>query len=229
MAIPQITSADFKGWIKIPKGDFTELDNYIAQFQKSKSREIIGDDAYIEADSENYQRWNDLFSGATYENEDGKKVIFDGLNEGVRHFIYFEYIRDNFEMSTNNAIQVESENSKRLEDAGIIALQRNNAGARLVNDQLPLFLENYSEIIEEVTGSTDNGGTYTINVASTLYLENGDIVKINGTNYAASNVVADASFDITEATAGLDFTGENAVWEPFAKVEFMKAGIATFV
>lgn len=223
MSLPIITTDDFTGFLKISTDEFREdtFQEFIDEYYPMYLRELIGDDAFIEAENFNYERNNDLLEGVDYVNDEGKNVRWDGLVISIRKFIYFQYVRDNMETSRNGKVRGASANSDRLSPAEVsnIAISRYNQGVLSICKGLPLFLDFYNKISQEITASSEVATVYTIGVGSTLYLDIGLTVEINGTDYSVTSVVLNTSFDIVDTT-GKDFTGLKATWKPFERVDY---------
>jgi hypothetical protein len=221
MALPPILSSDFKGWVNLSQKIYdTDLQIYIDEFYPEYVKQILGSFAcnWLENNAIT-QKYTDIFDGVFYFDISCDKWLkTEGLTKAIIRLIYFEWIQDNF-INTGNGIGNvinKNENSTpvtALENSGI-AKSRFNKASDYVKE-LCLFVENYKNFKTDITSSVDNTGTYTINTASTLYLENGDTVSINSTDYVVSSIVADTSFDITEATAGIDFSAFQWIQNPY--------------
>lgn len=225
MALPNITSADFTGWVKITANSFKgeTLTQYISLFRTEYLRNIVGARAFQAIESTVRQKWSDLINGTYYTDRNGKTQYHNGLRTSLVYFIYFQFERDNFRPVQAGKVKTAAENSERNSVAQVleVARERYNAGVRLINATTCAFLEANSEYIETVTVSTDNtDNTYTLSISSTKYLENDDEITIDGTSYVVSNVVANTSVDINAGTTGLDFNGRAVTWRPFEFVEF---------
>lgn len=224
MALPIITVDDFKGWGKISGNQFREekLTEYISLFMEKYLRDIIGDGAFLEIVNIDLQKWTDLIEGVDYLNVDGLNFRNDGIKEQLVKFIYFEFVRDDFSSSQVGKVKGSNENSEKLNgpEVGAVVRARYNSGIRELHQSVLMFLANYDQINEPITGFVDNlDNTYTINVASTLYLIDGDQVNINGVDFDISGLISDTSFLIDAGDTGLSFNG-NAVYKPYKLVEF---------
>ncbi len=231
MALPTITLADdFKGWVKIVANEFKEsdLDEYITLYRVEYLRQILGAAAVIDITAQNLQKWNDILDGVEYVDTDNKRQFFEGLVKPLVYFIYFEYVRDNFTSSQVGKVKGKSANSERATDIEVaeVARSRYNAGVRVVNT-LKAFLEANEELTEVVTASLDNAdNTYTLSIASTKYLEAGEVVIINGIEYTLTAVTADTNITLDAGQTGLDFTGDAVAWAPYSAVDFKEMEIA---
>lgn len=232
MALPTITVSSFTGWVKIVANQFKEdqLELYITRFREQYLRRIVGAGAYQDIDQQTRQKWTDLLNGVNYVDTEEKRQYLNGLTDPLIFFIYFEFVRDNFTPTQPGKVKTYSENSERTGDIEVldIARSRYNQAVIEINDSLPCFLEANKEFKETVTGSTDNAdNTYLIEIPNTKYLENGEPVTIGGTEYTAIDpVVADTSITIDAGQTGLDFTGDQVIWEPYKEVNFCKLEIA---
>lgn len=225
MAIPAVGVSDFLGFWKINNDVYqnTYFQEYLDQWQDRLIRQIISVDAYVEIDSNGIaskQKWQDLFDGvASYFNSDCDKKLFqEGVKRALKGLLYFIYVRDRmFDPTNSGNVQPLQEASNRSNNVhnGTIAAQRWNNAITVLYDQILPFVREYESLTQTITSSTDNTGTYTVFVDSTFYLSDGEDVSINGVDYIVSNLVVDVSFDINEATSGLDFTGDLAKYEPY--------------
>ena len=69
MALPSITADDFKtGWVKIVANGFKEedLEAYIDTFRENYLRDIVGDAAYSDIETQTRQKWTDLLNGVNF-------------------------------------------------------------------------------------------------------------------------------------------------------------------
>jgi len=226
MAIPVINKASFVGWNKITGNQFREdkLLEYITLFEQEYMRMILGDSAFLEIEADTLPRpkWTDLMNGVDYTNLDGDNKRNTGITDQLIKFIYFEFIRDNFASTQVGKVKSSNENSVILtgDEVGSVVRARYNSAVRALHESIFLFLENYEQIDEPVTGFVDNAdNTYTINVAKTLYLIDADTITIGGTNFIISGLVVDTSFVIDAGAVGLSFTGD-VTYKPYEIVEF---------
>lgn len=224
MSIPVINIASFKGWFKISSNQFKEdkLLEYVTLFEEEYMRRILGDGAFLEIGNLDLQKWTDLMEGVDYINLDGDNKRNTGITDQLIKFIYFEFIRDNFASSQVGKVKSSNENSVLLtgDEVGAVVRARYNSAVRALHESIFLFLENYEQIDEPITGFVDNAdNTYTINVAKTLYLIDGDTVTIQGAEFVISGLVANTSFVIDAGAVGLSFSGD-ATYKPYELVEF---------
>jgi len=226
MSIPVINATSFIGWNKITGNQFRDdkLLEYITLFEEEYMRMILGDGAFleIEGDAVPLQKWTDLMDGVDYTNLDGDKKRNTGITDQLIKFIYFEFIRDNFASTQVGKVKSSNENSVLLtgDEVGAVVRARYNSAVRALHESIFLFLENYEQIDEPITGFVDNtDNTYTINVASTLYLIDTDTVTIGGNEFVVSGLIANTSFVISAGSVGLSFSG-NATYKPYEVVEF---------
>jgi len=223
--IQAVTISEFVGFWKINTDVYQAgyLQNYLDQFQDRFIRLIISADAWQEIDTTSITakpKWNDLFNGVLYFNDACSLNVYQcGITEALKGLLYFAYVRDRmFDPTNSGNVQPLQEVSNRTANThnGAIAAQRWNQAVSKLYDQVLMFVNNYEHVSEVITSSIDLGaGAYTINVSSTQYLSNAETVKVNGVEFTTSNVVTDASFDITGSTPGIDFTGGPAFWEPY--------------
>lgn len=205
MAIPTLSSSDFRGSLGISQDNFGGLDYYITEFYSNVNsagnyiREFVGEEALQEVSVSIAEKWVDLMEGVTYLNSEGKKVRFSGVKEMCKNAIFFEYVRDDYTPAITGFVQNMNENGVRLESQKVYqkSARKYNQSIKINNEQLLCFLENYKNHKGTITGTIDNGGlSWTIQTDSTLYLSDGDTVTINQIDYTVSNVIDNVSFDI---------------------------------
>lgn len=229
MALPIITPTNFTGWVKIVAGDFkgAVLQEYIDVFLEQYVRQIIGDAAFLAIQNQPRQKWTDLFGGVSYVDVNDIARKYDGLTVSLLRFIYFEFIRDNFTSTQVGKVTPNNENSitAAAQVVSTVAVSRYNSGVNILNNSLPDFLEAFEELSTPVISFVDNADdTYLINVASTKYVEDTDMVTINDVEYVVSSVTANTSFVIDGSSIGLTFSG-NVTWKPYELVEFCPMSI----
>lgn len=229
MALPIINIDNFVGWVKIVANQFKEedLDQYVLLFREQYLRQIVGDAAYVDIESQVRQKWTDLLEGVDYVDEEGVRKHHQGLVKALTAFIYFEFVRDNFTATQVGRVKGKSENSERANDLEVLNVSRSrfNQGAFSLLGT-PCFLEANEEFQEEVTVSVDNlDNTYTLSIAGTKYLEAGDVVNINEQEYPTISVTQDVSIVIDVGQTGLDFTGNLVTWQPYKDVVFCQIAV----
>ena len=219
--LPEITIDDFKGAVKISLNDFiqTDFQDYINEYTVEYINEYLGGDACYEIENNDYQRWDDLMLGVNYKNKQGKWSKLRGYKKALVYFIYYHYVNDFFTMTEVGAVSNLNENSRSVPQYQI-ANHRWNSIYKFI-DEVIEFLDNYCEIREVITSSTENLGVYTLTVDCTLYLQEGDTVEINDVEYIVSNLVPNVSFNIT-ADSGLDFTSDEVIYKPYSSVDMDK-------
>lgn len=224
MALPVITVNDFTGWLKIVANQFkqTDLEEYITLFQEQYLRVIVGAGAYQDIENQDRQKWTDLLNGANYVDTEGKRQYFEGLTKALIRFIYFEFVRDNFTSTQVGRVKGKSENSERANDLEVanVARSRYNQGIFITTD-LYFFLEANEKLVEDITSFIDNlDGTYLLNLSSTKYLAVGDTITINDVEYTVTALTTDTDISIDAGQTGIDFTGSQASWKPYADVNY---------
>jgi hypothetical protein len=226
MAIPTLSSADFRGSIGLSTDNFGSLDYYINEFYSNADsegnyiRDFVGEEALQEIKISSLQKWADLMEGVTYLNSDGIKARFSGVKEMCKNAIFFEYVRDDYTPANTGFVQNMNENGMRLDSQKVYqkSARKFNQSVKINNEQLLCFLETYENYQEQITGTIDNGGgSWTIQTDSTLYLSDGETVKINGVDYIISNVVENVSFDITSLET---YFPDTYSYSPFESVLF---------
>ncbi len=232
MALPIISISDFKGWLKISTNGLNReerLQEYIDLFYHSYLRKIIGDAAFLDAEQNDYSKYNDLLNGVNYVDSDGKKVINNGLLDVVKSCIYVEYQRDNFDNAGTGKVKPNASLSTPMTgtELSLISVSRwNRAECSLLESVYP-FLRNYAKITNDILNVSNVGNTFTILTDNTLYLDNGNEVEINNVKYVVSNVVANVSYDI-QADLNTVFPA-TYYYKPFELVEFGNIGIMNII
>lgn len=233
MALPAIDISDFTGFIKIVTNGLNKTDklqSYIDRFYKFYLRRLIGDEAYLNALNNDFDKWNDLLNGdIEYKDVDNNLRLFDGFVSEIRKLIYCEYIRDHFSSTVVGQVKNDSENALTMSGAEITenVITRWNSAIRTLDDQVMSFLKAFEERKEDVTGFVDNlDNTYTIEIPSTKYLLVGDIVTIDGNQYIVQSIVIDVSFNIDAGVTGLSFAGP-VTWGPYKLVVFQNEEFMT--
>ena len=221
MALPSITASDFGGFFSISQAQVyqAELTSFISEFYAKFVREVIGDKAYSEVNSQVTlsQKWLDLFNGVGYVNvEQDKFLLHNGLRRVAIGNIYFYWVRESGVYNTPTGT-VQNKNGNSVNMGGYLTAQsRYNTVMYELIEQVYPFIRNYEMLFGFVISSIDLGGNaYTINVADTTYLYDGDLVKIDGIEYQVTNVIASTSFDITASETGLNFAGNYFYYEPY--------------
>lgn len=229
MSLPTITIDDFTGQFKISDNVYNanDLDDYISASMERYLREILGDEAYIliRDNVSLDDKYQDLVDGVIYQNTEinsSRDVTQEwvGLTDVLVPLIYFDFVRDNFVNTPGGNQQNRNENSDRVSNIynATISQGRYNEGVAR-SSGLTLFLENYNELIKSIDSFTYLGGeVYQIDVSSTFYLNDGDIINYQGTEYTVSSLVTDTSFEVS-GPAGLAFIGSFS-HKPFFKVVY---------
>lgn len=227
-----LTIADFVGLHYTAEKAFPtdKLNDFIEECQEDTLRSVLGDEMANEVQTTLptlESKYNDLINGILWTDKNGIVYKNAGLKKVLLGFTYFKLVGDNFTNSSTGMVRNHNENSSRLAPGQVThnVNSRYNRASLLYDNDIWPFLRYYRQSSAIVTSSVDNTGTYTLTVPNTLYLENEDIVTIGNTEYIASNVILNTSFDITEATAGLDFSGDTYKWEPFKDIRYYNFGI----
>ncbi len=231
MALPNISSTDFVGPLKIVANEFksVDLDQYADTYTEEYLNRILGEAAVIDIAAQTLTKWTDILDGVDYVDVNGKRRRFEGLVKSLLNFIYFEFIRDSATPTQAGKMKAKASNSERASGAYLynLCILKYNTGVRIVNT-LSDFLEANERIEENITTSVDNAdGTYTIGLPSTRYLSTEENIIIGGSSYEVTAVTADTNATIDVGTTGLDFAGDPTYWEPFGEVEFCKMKYAT--
>ncbi len=214
MALPQITSADFKGFYKLALNEFKieDLDGYTSMFIEENVRQILGDAVFSDMANQDFQKWTDINNGVDFTDSNGVRRHLTALTELLIGFIYFEYVRDNFTTTVVGKVKGKSENSERstsLEVAGV-ARSRYNKKVCDFNKSMELFLDVYESISSVVSASFDlNNNSYVLSILDPVYLNTGTTINIEEESYAVTELL---NFTIDAGATGLDFTGQTATW-----------------
>ena len=131
----------------------------------------------------------------------------------MRLFIYAEYLPEQVyqntiigevEGSSRNAFNTSiTKVNETAEDRQRIAVDLYDAAQRFICDY------NDKEYIpSSIVDQT--GNVYLVSVSTTKYIQDGDTVAINGTDYVVSNLIADTSFEISE-TSGTVFPSDSTI------------------
>jgi len=206
MAIPTLSSSNFRGSLGISQDNFGGLDYYINEFYSNADssdnyiRVFIGEEALRQIEVSSLAKWSDLMLGASYEDREGVLCYFGGVQAMCKNVVFFMYVRDDYTPASTGFVQNMNENGNRLDSQKVYqkAAMSYNRAIRTNNKQLLEFLEYYTDYEGSILGTVDNGGgSWTIQTDVTLYLAEGDTVTISGTDYVISNLVENVSFDIT--------------------------------
>lgn len=206
MAIPIVTSSDFRGSLGISQDNFGGLNYYISEFYSNADsidnyiRTFLGEEALRQIEVSSLEKWNDIMLGASYVDSEGVTCYFGGVQAMCKNVIFFMYVRDDYTPASTGFVQNMNENGNRLDSQKVYqkAAMSYNRAIRTNNKQLLEFLEYYTDYESSILGAIDNGGgSWTIQTNATLYLAEGDTVTINGIDYVISNLVENTSFDIT--------------------------------
>lgn len=187
-----------------------DIQTYIDKYENFYLRIILGDKLYTDfvadltSNVPNHPKYLALLNGATYTNSDGKFVIYDGLIESVKYFIWTEYVRrSNYINTIAGTVENQNENSTTITRGLISQLCRDawNTGVPLANgtNYFVFNFDNYESIASSITFVS--GTTYLVTIADTLYLADGDTVTINKIDYTVANLVDNVSFEIDSATS----------------------------
>lgn len=224
MALPTISPSQFTGKLKIVANQFKQedLQYYIDTFVPQYTREVLGDAAFIDINDQTRQKWTDLLNGVNYTDANGERKVLNGFTELLKHFIYFEFIRDDWFSTQAGKVKSSFENSTRSSsiEVGNIAASRYNYAAEVICNQYENFFEANESFSEEITSSIDNAdNTYTLSISNTKYLESGETVTIEAQDYVVISSIDDVSITIQAFSTGLDFTGDFVDWSPYEDVE----------
>ena len=217
-------TSDFTGEVNISKNKFTvtDLQAYIDRVEEDVLKKMLGDTLYLTFKADSFgndagsrDRFKELLNGLEYTDPSDSTYTIDyiGIKRMLRLFVYAEYLP---EQAYQNTIIGEVEGSSRnafntsitkvnetAEDRQRLAVDLYDAAQRFISDYndkeyIP------SSIVDQ------NGNVYLVSLGSTKYIQDGDSIDINGTDYVVSNLVTDTSFEISE-TSGTVFPSDSIV------------------
>ena len=217
-------TSDFTGEVNISKNKFTvaDLQAYIDRVEEDVLKKMLGDTLYLTFKADSFgndagsrDRFKELLNGLEYTDPSDSAYTIDyvGLKRMLRLFVYAEYLP---EQAYQNTIIGEVEGSSRnafntsitkvnetAEDRQRLAVDLYDAAQRFISDY------NDKEYIpSSIVDQT--GNVYLVSLGSTKYIQDGDSIDINGTDYVVSNLVTDTSFEISE-TSGTVFPSDSIV------------------
>ncbi len=201
MSFPTPATTQFIGTYEIKQGTYDrQLQDYINQFTPKYARRALGVKLYNDIISNTgLQRNTDLLAGISYFDDLAKKQrYFEGINEMLIRWIYFEFNRDYYRSSISGQVSANLENSNKA-----LLLHQNGKSFDFWNEnvrsmcELYYFQKNYTNRAVAINSIFDNTGTLLITTNDTKYLVDGDKVFINEVEYEISNVINNTSFQIT--------------------------------
>lgn len=241
MTTQAISKTDMIGILalSISSADTEDFNSISLMIQNEVARQILGDELYNDFTTDfdagsgtpTEQKWIDFLDGVTWtevinENDSTEDIDHnsDGIKESWKYFVYYEWLQqvpfvNNFTgKKTNSAI-----NGAPLsrQDLNTESQDRYNRGTEIYK-RVYDFLCYYEDYQVDYTSIVESpAGTYTVTLADTTYLKNGDEVSIDGIRYTVANLVSNTSFEFT-ATTGLTFSNDFVIWYPFENVALGK-------
>lgn len=230
MALPIIYANSFKG-IKKLFSDISVSDlieDVAIDVVDEWVKKVLSDAAFIDIRDNVKTKWTDLFGGVDWVDSSDINRTHKGFTEVLRCISYFEYTKNPIQHNSSGFTVHNGANSEIANTS--FTYQKSsgvyNIGISDLVCNIYDFIEFYSSITTPITGFVDNGGgSYTIQTASTKYLDNADTVSINGIDYVVSNLDDDVSFDITAALS-LTFSGD-FIYKPFTELNLPNLDIIT--
>jgi len=221
MASIKLVNDDFSGAWLINSDPFQKeiITQYIDDYYDDYIQKIISVDAFsiITSLPNLTPKWNHLIYGvSSYYNERKKRNLsHKGVNRSMKGLLYFLITKDNFDSTNSKRVESSQEVSSNVESLrdNAFAASRWNRAVNELNANILPFIKNYEVITKDVITSNEMAGVYTLEIENTLYLDENDVVTIDGVEYIATNVTAN-TFDII-AESGKDFTGETVKYEPY--------------
>jgi hypothetical protein len=217
-------TSDFTGEVNISKNKFTvaDLQAYIDRVEEDVLKKMLGDTLYLTFKADSFgndagsrDRFKELLNGLEYTDPSDSTYTIDyvGLKRMLRLFVYAEYLPEQVyqntiigevEGSSRNAFNTSiTKVNETAEDRQRIAVDLYDAAQRFICDY------NDKEYIpSSIVDQT--GDVYLVSVSDTKYIQDGDSIDIDGTDYLVSNLVTDTSFEISE-TSGTVFPSDSTV------------------
>ena len=203
------------------------LQGFINEYEYLYLRRILGDDLYFRFNADlsgstpQHPKFVALLNGDSYRDCEDKIVIYDGLKDALRHFIWVEFVRTgNYKNTISGNVNAQNENSNVSLASEVSALCRkvwNKAApmARAAN----YFINNFEDY--EATASSivlSSGTTYLVSISDTKYLKDGDTVTISGTDYVIGNLITNTSFTV-ESLTDISDTDATVEWDIFGQYD----------
>ena len=217
-------TSDFTGEVNISKNKFTvaDLQAYIDRVEEDVLKKMLGDTLYLTFKADSFgndagsrDRFKELLNGLEYTDPSDSTYTIDyvGLKRMLRLFVYAEYLPEQVyqntiigevEGSSRNAFNTSiTKVNETAEDRQRIAVDLYDAAQRFISDY------NDKEYVpSSIVDQT--GNVYLVSVSDTKYIQDGDSIDIDGTDYVVSNLVTDTSFEISE-TSGTVFPSDSTV------------------
>jgi hypothetical protein len=217
-------TSDFTGEVNISKNKFTvaDLQAYIDRVEEDVLKKMLGDTLYLTFKADSFgndagsrDRFKELLNGLEYTNPSDSAYTIDyvGLKRMLRLFVYAEYLPEQVyqntiigevEGSSRNAFNTSiTKVNETAEDRQRLAVDLYDAAQRFISDY------NDKEYIpSSIVDQT--GNVYLVSVSDTKYIQDGDSIDINGTDYVVSNLISDTSFEISE-TSGTVFPSDSTI------------------
>lgn len=233
MAFPTIIATDFKGIISLSLSAYGEDDfeDYINDTIRKYTNHCLGAKSALQIETLVLKKYNKLLDGYTYifinKDLEEEYAYFAGFTKFLKSMIYFEIVRNDFQMTEAGAVNNKNENADKVRQY-TIAQDRYNKAVDFLNDVFS-YMENIGTLsISFDTISEVSGGTYSATVNTTvepLYEDNEIIQLINPTdvdttidatiyNFTWDGTVATFNFD---ALTGLAF--ESFDYTPYSDVK----------
>jgi hypothetical protein len=217
-------TSDFTGEVNISKNKFTvaDLQAYVDRVEEDVLKKMLGDTLYLTFKADSFgndagsrDRFKELLNGLEYTDPSDSAYTIDyvGLKRMLRLFVYAEYLPEQVyqntiigevEGSSRNAFNTSiTKVNETAEDRQRLAVDLYDAAQRFISDY------NDKEYIpSSIVDQT--GDIYLVSVSDTKYIQDGDSIDINGTDYVVSNLISDTSFEISE-TSGTVFPSDSTI------------------
>lgn len=215
MPLPGYSSAEFIGELAYSTNRFTS--SYFVEIMTSTVADyvllLLGDAAYIDIDSPTFkQKWTKLFSGGIFN---GK--VFPGMDKVLKYIVYFNLVRNEFNMSDTGAVRNKNENSTNLPQYPI-AKDRFNKAVKYLETTYAAIKD--LEFVYDCTSAPAvDGYLITIEVTSRTLLDTGDTVYVEGIPYTIANhTVITAGDEVTSETFEIAVPATTFTYKPYEAV-----------
>ena len=232
MALPQTVKTDMIGnlALTISTESTVDFDAIVLDTETRVLRGLLGDKLFNDQEANpDKQKFKDLLDGVTWIDDDDDLTphILTGMKIALHYFVYYDW--GNFLPSVNTFVgKVLSDNENSI----ALTRQQNNIG---IADRYSIaidlyvearaFIKRFEQNDKTYTTITESpAGTYTVLLANTLYLSNGDVVTIDKQEFTVAGLVLNTSFTFTAAN-GLTFVvNGDLFWKPFEDVANLELG-----
>ena len=151
-----VTKDDFVGEIKVPKTSFSELDNFILEFEEDILVELMGGELYslFKADLTQTQpqipqtdRFIKIFNPFIIDHQE-LVIVSKGIKRMLAQFIYFEFIRGTqYENSATGTMKTNTELGRHADGEGneVMIYNKGVSNAHAIQWYIHENIEDYPE------------------------------------------------------------------------------------